>query len=146
MHSFFFLLTGATGHYHTIYLVFAYFASFTDYEDDIFEVVSNLHFQGSKFGGKIYRFGEKFERKKSNSTEFTELVFPGLSVSQSIQRQSRESLETDQRQSRDNESQSRDRPETLQRQSRDSQDTVQRQSRHSPETVQRQFRDSPETV
>ena len=48
---FFFLLTGATWYYHTIYLVFTYFESFTDYEDDIFEVISNLHVQGSKFGG-----------------------------------------------------------------------------------------------
>ncbi len=37
--------------------MFTYFASFTDYEDDIFEVISNLHVQGSKFGGKIYKFG-----------------------------------------------------------------------------------------
>ena len=34
-------------------LVFTYFASFTDYEDDIFEVISNWHVQGSKFGDKI---------------------------------------------------------------------------------------------
>ena len=56
---FFFLLTGATWYYHTIYLVFTYFASFTDYEDDIFEVISNLHVQRPKFGGKIYKFGGK---------------------------------------------------------------------------------------
>ena len=36
----FFLLTGGTGYYHTIYLVFTYFSSFTDYEDDIFEVIN----------------------------------------------------------------------------------------------------------
>ena len=35
----FFLFTGATWYYHTIYFVFTYFASFTDYEDDIFEVI-----------------------------------------------------------------------------------------------------------
>ena len=57
---FFFLLTGATWYYHTIYLVVTYFASFTDYEDDIFEVISNLHVQGSKFGGKINKYGGKF--------------------------------------------------------------------------------------
>ena len=39
---FFFLLTGATWYYHTIYLLFTYFASFTDYEDDIFEIIYNL--------------------------------------------------------------------------------------------------------
>ena len=64
---FFFLLAGATSYYHTIYLVFTYLALFTDYEDDIFEVISNLHVQGSKFGGK--------SKKKLNSTEFMELVF-----------------------------------------------------------------------
>ena len=60
---FFFLLTGATSYYHTIYLVFTYFALFTDYEDDIFEVISNLHVQGSKFGGKINKFGGKSKKK-----------------------------------------------------------------------------------
>ena len=54
---FFFLLTGATWYYHTIYLVSIYFASFIDYENEIFEVISNLHVQGSKFGGKMNKFG-----------------------------------------------------------------------------------------
>ena len=53
---FFFLLTGATCYYHTIYLVFTHVASFANYEDDIFKVISYLHVQGSKFGGKIYKF------------------------------------------------------------------------------------------
>ena len=70
---FFFLLTGASWYYHTIYLVFTYFASFTDYEDDIFEGISNLHVQGSKLGGKINKFDRK-SFKKLNSTEFTELM------------------------------------------------------------------------
>ena len=71
---FFFLLTGAQWYYHTIYLVFTYFASFTDYEYDIFEVISNLHIQGSNFGGKIAKFcGKSF--KKFNSTEFMMFVF-----------------------------------------------------------------------
>ena len=74
MHCFFFLLTGATCYHHTIYLVFTYFALFTDYEDDIFEDISSLHVQGSKFGGKIYKFGGK-SKKKLNSTEFMEFVF-----------------------------------------------------------------------
>ena len=30
-----------------------------DYENDIFEVISNLHVKGTKFGGKIYKFCEK---------------------------------------------------------------------------------------
>ena len=47
---FFFLLTGATWYYHAIYKVLTYFASFTGYEDDIFEVILNLHVQWSKFG------------------------------------------------------------------------------------------------
>ena len=37
---------------HSIYIVFTYFAYFTGYEDDRFEVISNLHFQWSKFGEK----------------------------------------------------------------------------------------------
>ena len=51
-----------------------YFASFTGYEDDIFEVISNLHVQKSKFEGKIYKFGGK-SQKKLNSAEFMEFVF-----------------------------------------------------------------------
>ena len=54
---FFFLLTGATWYYHAIYIVFTYFGSFTGYEDAIFEVVSNLHVQGLKFGEKFEKFG-----------------------------------------------------------------------------------------
>ena len=56
---FFFLLTGATWCYHAIYIVFTYFESFTGYEDDILKVISSLQVQESKFGGKIYKFGEK---------------------------------------------------------------------------------------
>ena len=56
----FFLFTGATWYDNTIYLVFRYFASFTHYEDDIFEVISNMHVQGSKFGGKITNLAEFF--------------------------------------------------------------------------------------
>ena len=48
---FFFLLTCAIWYFHATYIVFTYFASFTDYSDDIFEVISNLHVQGFKFGG-----------------------------------------------------------------------------------------------
>ena len=51
---FFFLLTGATWYYHTIYLVFTYFALFTYYEDDIFLLIFNLHVHGSKFGRKSF--------------------------------------------------------------------------------------------
>ena len=39
---FFFIWTGVTWYYHTIYIEFTYFASFTGYGDDIFEVISNL--------------------------------------------------------------------------------------------------------
>ena len=56
------------------YIVFTYFASFTGYEDAIFEVVSNLHVEGSKFGGKLDKFGEK-SFKKLNSAEYMEFVF-----------------------------------------------------------------------
>ena len=67
MHSAFSLLTDATWYYHTIYLVFTYFALFTDYEDDMFKVIYNLNVQESKFGGKIAKFGGKYF-KKLNST------------------------------------------------------------------------------
>ena len=50
------------------------FLSFTGYGYDIFEVIFNLHVQGSKFGGKFDNFSEK-PFKKLNSTEFMEFVF-----------------------------------------------------------------------
>ena len=71
---FFFLLIGATWYYHAIYIVFTYVASFTGYENDTFEVISNLHAQVSKFGGQFEKFGGK-SVKKFNSAEFMELVF-----------------------------------------------------------------------
>ena len=58
-----FLLTGATWYYYNIYLVFTYFASLTDYEDDIFEVIYNLHVQGSRLDKKNYKYGEKSFKK-----------------------------------------------------------------------------------
>ena len=75
---FVFILTGPTWYYTTIYLVITYFASFTDYLDDIFEVISNLHVHGNKFGVKINKFGGKSILKKylkKYSTEFMEFVF-----------------------------------------------------------------------
>ena len=56
------------------FIVFRYFASFTGYENDIFEVISNLHVQGFKFSGKFDKFGGK-SFKKLNSAEFMEFVF-----------------------------------------------------------------------
>ena len=47
---------------------------FTDYEDNMFEVISNLHVHGSKFGGKINKYGGK-SIKKLNSMDFMEFVF-----------------------------------------------------------------------
>ena len=41
---------------HSIYIVFTYFASFTGYEDDMFEVISNLHILESKFGKNLDKF------------------------------------------------------------------------------------------
>ena len=55
----FFLLTCSSWYYHTIYLVTIYFELCIDYENDIFEVISNLHILWSKFGGKINKFGGK---------------------------------------------------------------------------------------
>ena len=44
-------------------IIFTCFALFTDYEDDNFEIISNLHIQGSKFGEKINKFGGKSKNK-----------------------------------------------------------------------------------
>ena len=55
-------------------MVFTYFASFTGYECDIFEVISYLLIQGSKFGEKIEKFGGK-SFLKLNSAEFMEFFF-----------------------------------------------------------------------
>ena len=65
---FFFLFTGTTWYYHNICLVITYFASFTNYEDDIFEVISNWHVHGFKFGEKINKFGGKSKKKKKKKT------------------------------------------------------------------------------
>ena len=45
-------------YYHAIYIVLTYFASFTGFEDDIFEVFSYLPNEGSKTGGKMDQFGK----------------------------------------------------------------------------------------
>ena len=58
------------------YLLSIYkFCIFTDYEDEIFYVTSNLHIQGSKFGGKIKKKIEGKSFKKLNSTEFIKFLF-----------------------------------------------------------------------
>ena len=51
MCNIFLLLTGATWYYYAIYIVLTYFTSFKGFEDDIIEVISNFHVQGSKLGG-----------------------------------------------------------------------------------------------
>ena len=48
----FFLLTGATWYYHTIYLVFTYFASFTDYEDGILKLFLIFTFKDQNLAKK----------------------------------------------------------------------------------------------
>ena len=52
--------------------MFIYLAKFTGYEDEIFEVISYLHVQGSTIGRKIKQFGGK---KKLNSAELMEFNF-----------------------------------------------------------------------
>ena len=42
---FFFISTDATWYYHATFMVISYFELFTDYEDNIFQVISNLHIQ-----------------------------------------------------------------------------------------------------
>ena len=54
------LLRGAIWYYNAIYILFTYFASFIGYEDDILEVISNLHVQGAKFGGNKENLAEIF--------------------------------------------------------------------------------------
>ena len=50
-------------YYLLIYAYIAYFASFTYYEDDILEVISNWHVQGSKFNGKFTNLKGKSKKK-----------------------------------------------------------------------------------
>ena len=57
-----------------LHILFAYFASFIGYEDDFLEVISNLHVQRAKFGGKRDKFGGK-SFKQLNSAEFMEFGF-----------------------------------------------------------------------
>ena len=74
---FFSLLRGAKWYYNAIYILIKYFASFIGYEDDICEVIFNLHMQGANFGGKKRR-RKKFGGKsfvKLNSVEFMEFLF-----------------------------------------------------------------------
>ena len=59
---FFFLFIGAMYYYDTVYLIFTYFAWFTNYEDDIFEVFSNLHVGGSKFKEKFTNLAENLKK------------------------------------------------------------------------------------
>ena len=53
------------------------FASFTDYKGDIFEVISNLHVQGSKFAEKLTNLAENL-KKKLNSKSAVQDCFPGI--------------------------------------------------------------------
>ena len=56
---FFFFLKVDIWYYYAIYGVLKYFASFTGYEYEIFELISSLHIQESKFDGYIYKFSGK---------------------------------------------------------------------------------------
>ena len=60
----FFLLAGTTLQYQAIYTVFRYFASLTGYDDNILQVISYLHVQSSKFGGKLEKIDAKYEEEK----------------------------------------------------------------------------------
>ena len=61
----------ATWYYHATYKAFSYFELFTDYDDDIFKAISNLHIQlemwGSKFGGNIKKIGGESLKSWSGS-------------------------------------------------------------------------------
>ena len=67
---FFFLLTCATWYYHDIYIVFTYIASFTGYEDDIFEVIIIYTFKDLNLAENFTNLAEKL-----NSAEFMEFAF-----------------------------------------------------------------------
>ena len=56
-------------------MVFTYIASFTDYEDDIFTFISNLHVQGFKFDGKFDKFGRKLEKFGGKLDKFDKKIF-----------------------------------------------------------------------
>ena len=56
-------MTSAIQYYHAIYIVLKYFASFTGYEHDIFEVTFNLDVQESKFGKKYLQIWRKIKQK-----------------------------------------------------------------------------------
>ena len=60
-----------------------HFASFIGYEEDIFEVISNFHVLGAKFGGKKDKFGRK-SFQKFNSAEFMEFFSPKSDVKSGI--------------------------------------------------------------
>ena len=64
--------------YHTICLEITYFASFTDYKDDVFEVISNWHLYESKFDRKINKFGGKSLKKNWTPQSSWSSFFPGL--------------------------------------------------------------------
>ena len=71
------ILICATWYYHAIYIVFTYVASFTGYENDTFEVISNLHVQGSKFSRKSDKFGGKSVKNWAPQSSWS-LFFPSL--------------------------------------------------------------------
>ena len=66
-------------------IVLKQFASFTGYEDEILEIISNSHVQESKVGGNIYKFGGK-SKKKMNSAEFMEFVFSKCAEESSVKK------------------------------------------------------------
>ena len=55
-----------------VIVVFIYFASFTGYEGDIFEVISKLHVQGSKSSRKFDRLAKNLF--KFNFAEFKDFI------------------------------------------------------------------------
>ena len=57
--------------------------SFTRYTDDIFQVISNLHVQISKFGGNLIRLMKKLQKTffKIMSLELSELTFSNSALS-----------------------------------------------------------------
>ena len=67
-------MRGATRYYNAIYILFTYFVSFIGFEEDILDVISNLHVQWDKFIVKKDQPGGK-SFKKFKSAKFMEFNF-----------------------------------------------------------------------
>ena len=75
------LLTGAKRYYHAICIVFTHFASFTGYEDDIFEVILICMFTDPNLAEDLKNLPENLF-KKFTPRRLCSWFFPSLSYYQ----------------------------------------------------------------